>query len=714
MKNDNLSKIIRGAYESPVGSTKRAHAKKILSVMTKLNGGAFDGQGGPSIPYQEPALPTYSRLMVFPGAPKMMTPEERIRRDQMLQMNDGQGGPFSMTIPGQPIPPTTSAVSTPQTIPAPAPTPTPTGYTIGDYGNAFASGASTILGAPFRGIGHFASRNVPGTEGYDIYHPEQPGVTPPSPVPATGPVAGPVQPQAGSTTPPASTTPSPATPTKTSTGSSTGGGLPKAGTTGGASSPAGKYSWLQQSISGNLGGTAFALGAMNDKDRLRQLPGFENVKDEDLPYGASLAKQIDALGDTLKKEHHLDEILNEKNNMIATGVNLKGDLTDYITGRDEFLNQTNDMIEKAKSGMLTSPNAADPVVQAQNKSYLNYLYLLKGRQSKSYVDFLDSSVNKYQADLTDITNHYNTALSSYENELKSKTAITTEQYSMYYNALTDMYKTAEEAPQKKLEMEKTKLEMDHIRSQMANDAIRAKADLLKAMGKNDKPTFMNSWGDLQKIKAIDEKGNLNTNYTLADTETLSHLGIPATDYMQAILYAGRNAMTNPDPKDGTMPGMSTILKTGESLMANMKMLEAHGASSKDPLTQYMAQSNAGQVKEDTRSALKGNSAVLPSDQQGKLIDAASYLAKGGGWNPFSSNKAVSRETFLGKFKDSGIDEKFLDALFTNYQGYGNGKDFSNNILNEMDNVNGKVVRVKTPEEVRNKVIDMMVEKNFTF
>lgn len=54
MRNPETSKLIKNAMDSPVGSTHRQKAKKVFSIMSKLNA-SHDGMGGPGMMYDQMA-----------------------------------------------------------------------------------------------------------------------------------------------------------------------------------------------------------------------------------------------------------------------------------------------------------------------------------------------------------------------------------------------------------------------------------------------------------------------------------------------------------------------------------------------------------------------------------------------------------------------------------------------------------------------------------
>lgn len=107
MRRPETSKILREAFNSPLGSTSRQKAKKILSIMNKLQI-AHDGSGGPGIMYQNapemmpqemPQMPQEKPIgiVVFHKIPKPKINFSKKSRDGMGGPGfDGQGGIFDL------------------------------------------------------------------------------------------------------------------------------------------------------------------------------------------------------------------------------------------------------------------------------------------------------------------------------------------------------------------------------------------------------------------------------------------------------------------------------------------------------------------------------------------------------------------------------------------------------------------------------------------
>ncbi len=175
---------------------------------------------------------------------------------------------------------------------------------------------------------------------------------------------------------------------------------------------------------------------MEDTDRLRKL----GVPDYMLPMkGASLAGQLSNLADTLKEETGLIAAQNNLKNLQERGMTINDDLNAYIIGKDQYIKKINDLLDKAQK-YENKIDMSLPENQKSMKSYKDYLYILKGRQQKRYIDFLKSGINYYNQKLRMAKDTYNTALQNFRQELTNKTAITKENYNRLDNILMDMYK----------------------------------------------------------------------------------------------------------------------------------------------------------------------------------------------------------------------------------------------------------------------------------
>ena len=519
MSSKNTSSIISDALSSPMGSTSRKRALKIVNLMKKYRANdiiMMDGQGGPGygeMPQQGSQM--QGELVIFPSPPPMR------KAGQM----DGQGGPGESnfetmawavpravaSIPGNLIDITKNNAEATKRAIEPA---------MVNLGN-FAQGVGNYLGAP-SGTTFSQANPQPFTQPTVPPVQTQPTAPTNSPfsimTPGQGSANIPWRALAPSTTDlsqyggsfgsgtgATSGTAGGTQPTQPSSASY----LPQPGTTGTPGQDPqtqGAYPAIQNAVNANQGPDAFALSMLSNPESLGGLPGFENMPASARPTGVSLGNQIEQLSDTLKQEMGLDSLLTQKNQMLKSGVTLTTDMSDYIRGRDQFLNQTQGMIDQYTDKMRTM-DLANPNVAGRANQYMNYLYELRGRQNKRYIEFLNGSIGAYNAQLTEVSNNYDRALSAYESEFTLKANIKQTEYQMAYTALTGMYNAAQQAPllQKQMEV---------LEAQRLATLAAAAAD-----GSNVGNTYITDANNIQtKAKGfVDEK----TGFLLPTVQSLS-------------------------------------------------------------------------------------------------------------------------------------------------------------------------------------------------
>lgn len=456
MGSTTMSDTLRKAMSSPIGSTDRKRGQKVASLLKKYR--PNDGQGGPGMMMMreeqaQQMIP--GDIMIMPAPP-----------ERNANIQDGKGGPgiLGFGMPGLVGPYSTMASApdyTPETnlgaivtSPYTALRNVSVGATdaansaVNSIGNSLANGAKSFasyLDAPAGSTWNEANRS------------SQPTTQAPQATQQPTQQAGSI-PWGGGfyNTQPASTAQAPqfsgaqsmSTQYPNVTGSIGSGGSSTTQTEQTEQTdqaPQQQYSAVQSAVDSNMGPDAFALSMLSNPDALRQLPGFKDLPASAIPTGVSLSDQVNQLSDALKQEHHLDELLNQRDQMASTGATLTDNLTDYIRGRDQFLNQTQGMIDSYTNKMRTM-DLANPNTAARAQQYMTYLYELRGRQNKRYIEFLNSSVNQYNAQLNEISTHYDNALSAYESELSTKSQLTQSEYNMYYTALSNMYNTVSGAP----------------------------------------------------------------------------------------------------------------------------------------------------------------------------------------------------------------------------------------------------------------------------
>ncbi len=226
---------------------------------------------------------------------------------------------------------------------------------------------------------------------------------------------------------------------------------------------------LQKYYSANAGGKAFAAGETSNMEelgvKLGMTPEVAKAWAEKMP---STFANPSAISDAVKKEYKLDSLYNKLMTGKAEEPLIKGDLSAYIRGKDEYLGQ----IDKMKSDFSTQMakmDTSDPEVAKRAQNYMNYLTILGGRQNQRYVDYLNMAVDQWKAGLTSDEAIYNDTLKKVEDEIKNRTA----SYEEVKTMLSDMYDNVDKREKSQLEIEKAKIDILHTKAEIAKLAVDA-------------------------------------------------------------------------------------------------------------------------------------------------------------------------------------------------------------------------------------------------
>lgn len=203
----------------------------------------------------------------------------------------------------------------------------------------------------------------------------------------------------------------------------------------GLGSPTSLTDTAQSSVDQSTGPGMFAFNEMlNPKDPVTG--------------GLTLTQQDTLNQKTLWDKYNIGGLQDQMMKLQAEGATLPRDVADYITGRDQYIKQTDQNIANLVTQATTSTALSDPANAQKFNAQLNYMYTLRGRQNQSYIGYLTDAVNQHQADLDNITNQYSTALNSYNAAVTSSNTTTAAQYTQYAQALADMYTAVDGAPAK--------------------------------------------------------------------------------------------------------------------------------------------------------------------------------------------------------------------------------------------------------------------------
>jgi len=206
-----------------------------------------------------------------------------------------------------------------------------------------------------------------------------------------------------------------------------------------------RYADLYGALKAGIGKKTFAWQMISDVEKMKTL--FPGAPAEALPIGASLASQVNDIEKNLREEYKIDVLTDNLNKLQNRGIDIEEDLTSYITARDSYIEKLDGMIGKAKDSMTTL-DMANPYVAKQMGNYMNYLYIMKGRQQKRYADFLKSAITYHNNEVKRAKDSYDTANKQFTDVLANKKEILKEDYTNLKALLEEMYENVDNREKK--------------------------------------------------------------------------------------------------------------------------------------------------------------------------------------------------------------------------------------------------------------------------
>jgi len=242
-----------------------------------------------------------------------------------------------------------------------------------------------------------------------------------------------------------------------------------------------------EAVRNNIGSELFAEKMLSgDRETLKQLTG---LPDEVLPEGASKARNINKLFDTLKLKHNIEGLEDNMETLASRGLNIEQNLQDYVTGRDQYIEELDGLIDSTKDSM-SNMDLSDIKVRKPMDSYMNYLYVLKGRQQKRYVDFVKMGIDYHNDELQRVKMTYDSEYKKFEEEFNKMSAVQEEDYDKVYSAIGNLYTMLENEDSIIMDKAKKHLEVIKIESEIASDIATRDAGFTS--GKDYDKAF-NNW-----------------------------------------------------------------------------------------------------------------------------------------------------------------------------------------------------------------------------
>jgi len=223
--------------------------------------------------------------------------------------------------------------------------------------------------------------------------------------------------------------------------------------------PSSVYEAAKSAVANNVGGATFANDVINNPN---------NPETNGLSMGEAMAKNQSDLW----SKYDIADLQKEQIDLRKAKILLPDMVSSYINGRDQYLNQTNDMI---KDFVTENANNSDPISRQKSVAHLNYLYTLRGMQNRSYMQYLDQAVTENEAELQNVTDTLSMSLTNYQQELNSANVITEDRYKTMAESLAGMYNSLEGAETKALQTQLLKYQVLDAYKTAVTDPVKADA-----------------------------------------------------------------------------------------------------------------------------------------------------------------------------------------------------------------------------------------------
>ena len=380
-----------------------------------------------------------------------------------------------------------------------------------------------------------------------------------------------------------------------------------------------------------LGAGMFALGAMSD-------PNNPFTK------GLSLQQMSDQSAKELDQKYGVTSLQQNLAQMRSEGAGNAQMFTNYIAGRDQYLNDIERTQEKFMSD-LGKYNLANPADMATVNNYNTYLDTLKGAQQQRYINVYNGAINEYNGQLQAVQNNYTDAVNAYNTEIARDDKITADQYNMYTAALTDMYNTVDQAPLKAQQLMYAKLQNQKLQADIVADAAKAAQS----------PAYLTDYGKAAGKVIIDNKGFLmgsdqGLQYDMANAASNGIDAVnAATMYTQGVMNV--LAATSGQTKDGQGNKIngSTKQVVANNALKQYAALYAAGYNAKDQNTMDLATNSLNQISQKLASEEMSPLVSGMNNVRNQIANLSQGTGAFGMGAMFGSTKMKSKSDFVSEF-----------------------------------------------------------------
>lgn len=425
----------------------------------------------------------------------------------------------------------------------------------------------------------------------------------------------------------------------------------------------GRYSELYQSARAGMSPPEFALLMVSNKEKMEKM--YPGVPLDALPTGASLAGQINDLEARIREGKGIDQLEAQMRQIKARGLTLVPTLKQYITGRDVYLNKVDQMLKDTQAKMIKM-DTANPMIANMMNQYTNYLSVLKGRQNQRYVDFLNTSITEHNNESTLLQSQYEFSVSQYEREVQRGGALLTEDYQTRQKEYDKWVNVLEGAMENLTKQEENYYSNYILKEQAAQAYLQTTLDSAKVAASSGSTDYYKNKDRYMEIIAginwedvdYDKGQSLMTGQkTLEGIIDIIESDPDAKD-PSAAFYWLREYVIPQDISNWTKSG-----KIGKVHGTYGKMLGNYAASGR-PNAYNDASKLAAAVPE-----LMANSFYdyLTGSEQAitKVKEALKDLVDKS-WTGKPNYGAKDKSKFIENYKDKGITTDILSELFDNY------------------------------------------------
>ena len=395
-------------------------------------------------------------------------------------------------------------------------------------------------------------------------------------------------------------------------------------------------------------------------------PATFATQETEKALGGSYADLMKKNKEALDAKYNITSDQEAVSKMKEENLNLPEDVTNYIKGRDKYIEQTDKEIDKFIKTSMDSTDMSNPENAAKANAQLNYLYTLRGRQNQSYIGYLNNAVTQHTNELNSKIDSLNSNIDLYKADLANANTITENQYNLTLQKFTDEYTALKNAP------------VEAYNEAILKAQATAAGDPMSAI---EKKNILDQGKALEGVIWTAGKRYVMPGVNLAETVN-QIMSDPTTGVEPATVVASfkqgiYNYLEAPLDKDGqTGDGVTSASKI------NMAKYGVKELNSLATLYQSMGYNTEAKQLLDYADELNNYTVNLEQSkyestgQMSNVINAIKNIDQGRNWYTLGIAKdaPLSEADFIKDFSSktgNTLDESIAKAIYAVYQRYYN-------------------------------------------